>query len=425
MLNKNSKNRGVQGMLKSVNLRKTSRDIGFYDNIARKISLNILVEGLLNCALMNKFSLRNAAFQMCQLSGVSQYAKQTLWQRMNEPLLKLLNCIFEKSISQKFGHANKGNYFKGFNRVIIQDSTCVHLPKALVKYFKGSSNGSGCTISTLKIQLYYDLVSSSVVKFSFSSYRDNDQKSSHDIMSITKPGDLVIRDLGYFVVNSFGEMKKAGVDYISRLNLAVNLYDPKTKDPIDLFKKVKTFEHAELNVLMGKEACMPVRLIAQRVPESVANKRRRDLKKQKRYKHSKKHKRLLGWNFFITNLSKEEYPAKYISDSYKLRWHIETLFKAFKQHLNLKNFSHGSYVFISIQIYCKMIVIMLFTALLNFIQEKSKIPISVVKLAEAFSLILSGFFHQSVDVIIQNIIYFCKYETRNRENLIQQLHESY
>ena len=48
------------------------------------------------------------------------------------------------------------------------------------------------------VQAIYGLSSGTFKEFSLGSFTDNDQGASGNIIKLLKPGDLVIRALGYF-----------------------------------------------------------------------------------------------------------------------------------------------------------------------------------------------------------------------------------
>ena len=63
-------------------------------------------------------------------------------------------------------------------------------------------------------------------------------------------------------------------------------------------------------------------MIAERVPEKVANERRRKARKTAKKKGrqpTKKHLYLMNWSLYITNVEKEKLPAEAISVVYPLR----------------------------------------------------------------------------------------------------------
>ena len=78
-----------------------------------------------------------------------------------------------------------------------------------------------------------------------------------------------------------------------------------------------------------------MRLIAVKLPPNVAAQRRQKRKnnRDKRLRYTKRAKFLLGYEIFVTNLDKERFDASQLLSFYGLRWRIEILFKAFKQHL--------------------------------------------------------------------------------------------
>ena len=102
------------------------------------------------------------------------------------------------------------NCMRSFERVLIADSTSIGLPKVLAPFFPGASNQTGSKQAQLKIQAYYDLRNESFVDFSLSSFRKNDQAASKDILAVAQPNDLILRDLGYFVLDVFKQLDQRG-----------------------------------------------------------------------------------------------------------------------------------------------------------------------------------------------------------------------
>ena len=74
---------------------------------------------------------------------------------------------------------------------------------------------------------------------------------------------------------------------------------------------------------------------------------------------------------------------------YKLRWEIELLFKQFKQNFPLKYFLGDNENAIKIQIYCALIVNLLFTV----IQKQLKRPFSFSNLVSFYRIYLCNFIH--------------------------------
>ena len=83
---------------------------------------------------------------------------------------------------------------------------------------------------------------------------------------------------------------------------------------------------------------LKIRLIGFRVPEEVANMRRKRLKEQARkkgYTTSKKSLKLSDWSLFVTNASEKLMPGEMIRSIYRVRWCVELLFKSWKSILRV------------------------------------------------------------------------------------------
>lgn len=248
----------------------------------------------------------------------------------------LLKYVLGHQIMQRQdGPVHKG-LFRGFGRVLLEDSTCVKLPACLAKFFPGSFSRSGPG-ATARIQLCLDLLSGQYTHLELQSYRDNDQKFAGHILGLLSPGDLVIRDLGYAVLGVLRQIMEHKAFFLSRLRYGANVYDPKSGQEIDLLKKLRSLRRRgnsvlDLEVLVGKEEQLPVRLTALLAPPQVAQVRRRKAEndRNKKSNHSKEYMEMLGWTIFITNVPKEVWTPQEIMTAYGCRWHIEIIFKCWK-----------------------------------------------------------------------------------------------
>ena len=95
-----------------------------------------------------------------------------------------------------------------------------------------------CLLSVLptrSFRAFFDLLSERCLGFSIGPFTRNDQKASGDILRVARPGDLVLRDLGYSSLRIFAGMREAGIDFISRLKYGTHLFD-KTGAPFDLLR---------------------------------------------------------------------------------------------------------------------------------------------------------------------------------------------
>ena len=160
--------------------------------------------------------------------------------------------------------------------MIVEDSTCIQLNDKLNESYPGNGykNNNNKT-AILKVQTAYNITREKFIRLDVTSFRENDQGYSSKIVQIAKRGDLIIRDLGYFVLKVFKKFNKEGIYFISRMWKGVHILSRKDELVIDLAKMLRKRVRIDIEVFLGKEEKLPVRLIALPVEEEVANERRR------------------------------------------------------------------------------------------------------------------------------------------------------
>lgn len=73
------------------------------------------------------------------------------------------------------------------------------------------------------------------------SWKNNDKTFGTDCLDTLRPGDLCIRDLGYFSLEDLDQMDQRGVCYISRLKLNHTVY---TKNPFPEYFRNGTIKNS-------------------------------------------------------------------------------------------------------------------------------------------------------------------------------------
>jgi hypothetical protein len=218
----------------------------------------------------------------------------------------------------------------------LEDSTCSSVHRGLAARFPSSFSKRG-DAATARLQLLYDLKAEHFVSFDLQAYRDNDQKHAPRILGRAEPGDLLLRDLGYFSLAVLRQLHHRGVSFLSRLRYRVQVLDPKTRRGIDLVEYVKQpllaqQDYVDTAVLLGAHEQFEARLVGFRLPEEHAARRRRKAKHERhtRTRHSAHYMEWLSWQFFITNVDGSVWSEGEVKAAYRLRWRIEVLFKSMK-----------------------------------------------------------------------------------------------
>ena len=97
---------------------------------------------------------------------------------------------------------------------------------------------------------------------------------------------------------------------------------------------MKVNEVRSKQVYLGMHERLPVRLVIQKLPKKIADKRKRKLKEDNRRRGGKtiSQERLKAaeYSLFITNLEVTTLTELQVIQTYKIRWQIEIMFKCWK-----------------------------------------------------------------------------------------------
>ncbi|MCB9230956.1 MAG: IS4 family transposase [Bacteroidia bacterium] len=313
----------------------------------------------------------------------------------------------------------------------MQDSTCIGLDDKLFEFFKGNYS-RGERKSVAKIDLIFELNSSTCKKLDLKGYNENDQSAAMEIIPLLQPGNLVIRDLGYFTLGGLEAIQKAGAHFLSRYRYGTDCLNPKTGKKIQLAHLLKKKKVLDMEILLGAKKKLKCRLIAIPLPDSVAEEKRRKAKNDRHASanHSEDYLSVLGWKIFVTSVGKDVWDIGQAKLAYQARWQIEIIFKSWKSHLNLENLNNQGQKCpeaVKSKFWAALIFILLFV--FKFYQEirwhgfeKTGKHLSIIKLTQFLSLNLETVLKFLSNPKLPDLIaYCCPYEKRlNRLNLTQK-----
>lgn len=343
--------------LQDIDAEALARHSGFLARSPRKIPIDKFLKGILALAPETDLSLERAA-SVIGLAAQTTYTKQALSERLSNSIRPFLAQVITASLGQLPHGVDTSRFLQPFARVLVQDSPVQNLPKHLADLFPGGGNQHGHDGAALKIQWICDLKNSAVEHVSLSGFTRNDQTAAPDILEVARPGDLVLRDLGYFVVRLLGRLVAQGVFFLTRHLHCADFHDPQTGQPFDLPARLRLSPVLDFQLLLGTER-VPVRLVALPVPEEVANLRRHRAKTYAR-RHfrappSQEHLFLMGWNLLLTNVPASIWPPKALAAVYRLRWRIEIIFKTWKSHLGLSRLNCRTTALLQLSVLTKLL----------------------------------------------------------------------
>lgn len=234
----------------------------------------------------------------------------------------------------------KANLFSDFEGVYVRDSVCIKLHPSLWEEFP-SANSRGKPAATARIQAGYELKSRRYAYFDLGSYRDTDGKKASSIFSYANAGDLVIEDLGYQSFDNYIALKEAGIYLVTRYKFNTIVMDVETEQRIDFLKLLEEKGEIDEWFLIGATHKVKVRIVAKRITKKQAEKRKKRARKNRhsKAKHSKEYYKMLEWDIVVTTVPKAIWDAGQVLDAYRIRWHIEIIFKAWKSNLKIDKMS--------------------------------------------------------------------------------------
>jgi hypothetical protein len=388
------------------------------------------------CLLVTQTDVSYAAWAMLiGILGGCTLAKQSLHERVTDAAVAFLSAVLEVLIGS-MAHLSSTPvqpYLSHFKRVLLEDSTDLSLGEKLATLFPGPRNQHGSCGGMLKIQACWDLIHERFVHFSLSSFRRNDQAAARDILDWIKPGDLLIRDLGYFVVGLLRELELRQAFFLSRLHLNCLLYELDGRTRLDLLARLRRDGSLDEELLLGAEQ-VRVRVVALPAPPAVAAERRRKAR-QNRDRRTQPSSRLLalqGWTLLITNVPRKVWSAKIVAQAYGIRWRVETIFKAWKSHFDLRQIPEkASAQEAQAIIYAKLIFILLFEVcfwrpvMMEALLRGWRAP-SLLKVSQALVGLLLALVLEEVGVspaAVWEVLarYYCRYEKRRRPHFLEQV----
>lgn len=264
-------------------------------------------------------------------------SKQAISSKFYDRHLNHIASILEESLSLKIESLNEkavldNGLFINFGKVLLRDSVCFNLHDSLADVFAGSGNGS-----TARLQTAYNLKTRSYEYFDLCSYRENDQKAAADIVSSLEKGDLVIQDLGYQSYKAYEEIIEKGAFFLTAWSYGTIIFDIDSGERIDLLSLLKKEGQIDQSVKLGVNDQLEVRIVAKRIAPKVAESRKRKARKdhKKSTNHSNDYYKMLEWDIRVTNVGKEIWTLEEVLLAYRLRWHIEIIYKAWKSSLNM------------------------------------------------------------------------------------------
>jgi Transposase DDE domain len=272
--------------------------------------------------------------QMAAQCGV-EVTPQAVEQRHSPALVRFLESLFREGTRVVVGSDRSlAPILERFTSVEVLDSSTVQLPDDMRESFPGCGGRGGFGQAAMKLQTEWDLRSGALSHVQIETGRRSDGGTDRQWVRRGK-GSLRITDLGYFNVAVFADMVANGEHFLSRLQFGtgVMLPDGEAVDLLDWLPR-QPGPFIDQPILLGQERRLACRLIAWRLPEEQANRRRQKLRQEMLRKSGQEPgaERLAwcDWTILVTSVPPEMLTPEEAVVLYRARWQIELLFKRWK-----------------------------------------------------------------------------------------------
>jgi hypothetical protein len=260
---------------------------------------------------------------------------QAMDQRFTPPLAQALQALLTEAVRDLVArNPATAAVLRRFDAVAVQDSSTITLPDSLQDYWRGGNTVTGKGgRAALKVQIRIDLVSGSLSAAQVEPGRASDHATPLQTAGLL-PNTLHLRDLGYFDLDVLQALDAAGAFYLSRVQDSTALFAASGERlNLNAFLSRQQDTVVDLPITLGVQQRLACRLVAVRVPQEVADRRRQRVYargRKKGYTPSPEKLALCDWNYDITKVPADRLSVEEVLALARARWQIECLFKQWK-----------------------------------------------------------------------------------------------
>ena len=341
-------------------LTRTANQLGRQTHfVQRRVKLNgaLFTQILTFGWLADPHASLESLSQTAQTLGVS-ISPQGLDERFSASAAQLLQGVLVSAMQQLFVSEPRAiPLLQRFNGVYLLDSTSLSLPSALAPYWRGCGGSEGSHSAGLKLQVRLELLTGQLAMH-LQDARASDRAAPLQRAALPA-GALRLADLGYFDLEVLASLDQQRAYWLTRPQAGTRCYDGHGQ-PLDLagYLQAQSASEVELPIQLGAQHRLPARLLARRVAQAVADRRRQRLyaeAKRRGQAVSLERLRLADWTVYVTNVPPERLSLPEAFVLARTRWQIELLFKLWKSHAQLDESKSAKPWRILCEIYAKLL----------------------------------------------------------------------
>ena len=297
---------------------------------------------------------QSSALQLSLRSQASSFSqpvsRQAVDQRYTPAAVEFFKAAFQESLATsltwKTDSPMAQRIQQRFAAVRLFDSTYCACSDALEHLFPGP--GGGAARAGVKVLLSYDYGAGQLHPLQVLPATCTDQALAATATQQVGPGELGIFDKGFYKAQALRSVAQRRGYFLIPWHRTATVWELDAQgqrgQPIDVAASLKASTQGLVEwsaVQLGQTeptSLRPVRLIAYRLTQESANRRRAQLREKCRT-HGRQPTEaaleLAGWLILVTNAPGDLLPSAAVGYLYRVRWQIELIFKQFKSVLRL------------------------------------------------------------------------------------------
>jgi Transposase DDE domain len=338
-----------------------ARESGFCRR-ARKLTGPVFAQSLVGALLEDPDAtlddFADAAFELFGLDVTAQAFDK----RFTPQAVAFLHPLFLEAFNRSFESLRPAllPVLRRFNGVYLRDATLVGLPDALAGLSpdKGGPQAAAGQAAACKLVFEAEVSAGCLTEVSLLAGLDND-KAAEVAGKPLPEGALLLEDLGFFSGERLQAYVEQGAYVLSRVPAWTAFFDLRGRR-IDLLKELPKLsgDYLDRQVRILHGCKLQVRLLAVRLPEEEAEKRRERVRREAKQRGrpvSQKKLELCEWNILVTNAPEGLLRLTEASVLRRVRWPIELGFKVFKSEGGLGRTRSGCPSRVQCELYAKLL----------------------------------------------------------------------
>ncbi len=249
-----------------------------------------------------------------------------------------------------------------FRAVEVCDGSVITLPAALAPVWAGCGTAPVPTAAALKLLVRMDLCRGLLRGPVLADGRTHDRAAAQELAPIPV-GGLHIGDLGFFALDQLASWNRSGRFWLSRLKRGTVVAGPDgTRWDLPVWLAAHCPRQVAVPIRLGAHHRLRCRLLAERVPATVAAARRAKLQaaaQREGQAVSAEEWTLAAWTVLVTNCAPEQLSLAEGLALEQARWQVELLFKRWKSLGQVDEWRSAQPWRILCEVYVKLLVLVL------------------------------------------------------------------